>query len=136
MTLCDTGPLLALIDKRDPDHLRCAATLRSVSTPLVTSWPCITEAMHIRGERGGWFFQRELWTLWEQKVLTLRSLPEHDEQRLLDLMDKYQDTPMDLGDASLVALAERMRTRRIFTLDSDFRIYRTADGKAFEIIPE
>ena len=43
---------------------------------------------------------------------------------------------MDLADASLVAIAETLRLRKVFTLDSDFRIYRTQDGGAFEIVPE
>jgi predicted nucleic acid-binding protein len=50
-------------------------------------------------------------------------------------MQTYQDTPMSLADASLVALAEAIDLHRVFTLDSDFRIYRTVSGAAFEIIP-
>ena len=52
-----------------------------------------------------------------------------------DLMKKYQDTPMDLADASLVALAEHGKMKRIFTVDSDFYIYRLSDGSALEVIP-
>ena len=51
------------------------------------------------------------------------------------LMDKYNDRPMDLAAASLVAAAERLGSQRIFTLDSDFHIYRLADGSALECIP-
>jgi predicted nucleic acid-binding protein len=46
------------------------------------------------------------------------------EQRLQTLMAKYRNVPMDLADASLVALAEHLESNRIFTLDSDFYIYR------------
>jgi predicted nucleic acid-binding protein len=42
---------------------------------------------------------------------------------------------MDLADASLVAAAERLGLRRIFTLDSDFYIYRLLDGSALACIP-
>lgn len=42
-------------------------------------------------------------------------------------MDKYADRPMDLADATLVALAEDQGHRKIFSLDSDFHIYRIAD---------
>lgn len=52
-----------------------------------------------------------------------------------NLMKKYQDTPMDLADASLVALAEHGKMKRIFTVDSDFYIYRLSDGSALEVIP-
>jgi len=43
---------------------------------------------------------------------------------------------MDLGDAALVAVAETLGDRTVFTLDSDFRIYRLADGGTFNIVPE
>lgn len=51
------------------------------------------------------------------------------------LINKYRDIPMDLADASLLAAAEGQRLQRIFTLDSDFYIYRLADGSALECIP-
>ena len=50
------------------------------------------------------------------------------------LMEKYSDTPMDLTDASLLSLAETHAFTRIFTIDSDFNIYRLKDGNALEII--
>jgi predicted nucleic acid-binding protein len=50
-------------------------------------------------------------------------------------MEQYRDTPMDLADATLVTAAEVLRVHRIFTLDSDFKVYRTRDGRAFEIVP-
>ncbi len=50
------------------------------------------------------------------------------------LMAKYQDTPMDLADASLIAVAERLSLRRIFTIDTDFYVYRLSDGSTLEII--
>ena len=42
---------------------------------------------------------------------------------------------MDLADATLVAAAEKLRLNRILTLDSDFRIYRLAGKRYFEVIP-
>ena len=56
-------------------------------------------------------------------------------ERSAALMAKYADRPMDLADATLVALAEERGERRIFTLDSDFRIYRIHGRTHFEIIP-
>jgi len=44
---------------------------------------------------------------------------------------------MDLADAALVAVAERERVARIFTLDRrDFEVYRPARVGRFQIIPE
>ena len=50
------------------------------------------------------------------------------------LMAQYRDTPMDLADASLVAVAESRSMRRVFTVDTDFYIYRLVDGSALEVV--
>ena len=50
-------------------------------------------------------------------------------QRAFELMEQYRDQPMDLADASLVALAEAIPTRQVFTLDrKDFSVYRLRRG--------
>ncbi|WP_242541310.1 hypothetical protein [Phormidium pseudopriestleyi] len=60
---------------------------------------------------------------------------EAEYQRMKVLMEKYQDIPMDLANSSLVAVAESQKIKRIFTLDSDFYVYRLYDKDAFEVIP-
>ncbi len=50
-------------------------------------------------------------------------------------MKKYLDSPMDFADATLVALAERLNCKRIFTIDTrDFHVYRWKDQIAFDVI--
>lgn len=51
-------------------------------------------------------------------------------------MAKYADRPMGLADATLVALAEERGERRIFTLDTDFQVYRIHGRLHFEIVPD
>lgn len=132
MTLTDTGPLIALINKNDPNHRRCLdATKRLPSGPLVTTWPCFTEAMYLVFQTGGYPAQAELWRWKTAGRLHLHDLTGSEIERMATLMDKYQDRPMDLADASLMVAAEGLGVQRIFTLDSDFYIYRLADGSAF-----
>ena len=50
-------------------------------------------------------------------------------------MEQYADRPMDLDHATLVALAKEHGDRRIFTLDTDFQIYRLRSRQRFETIP-
>lgn len=135
MTLCDTGPLYSLIDARQQDHQRCRAIFPSL-LPLLTTWPCFTEAMYFAGRSGGWRLRRLLWQYVLQGLVELREHSESEHERMRDLMLLYRKVPMALADASLVVLAEKTGLRRIFTLDSDFRIYRTADGGTFDIVPE
>jgi len=47
MILVDAGPLIALIHTDDAHHARCVATLQSITEPLGTVWPALTEAMYL-----------------------------------------------------------------------------------------
>ena len=127
MILVDTGPLIALFDPRDEQHNRCRKTLKEIREPILTTIPVLTEAFHMLGaasigsdrlrefvEDGGlsvWFFDRAWLT------------------RAFELIELHADHPMDLADASLVAAAEALGTRRVFTINrKDFETYRVRRG--------
>lgn len=103
--------------------------------PTSKTWPCFTEAMYLLGEIGGHRYMSALWKLQQEKHLVLYDLTNGEIDRMAELMAKYQDTPMDMADASLVAVAESHIFKRVFTLDSDFNVYRLADGSALEPVP-
>ncbi len=136
MTLTDTGPLVALIDKRDPNHIACMQTSQQLPPgPLVTTWPCLTEAMYLLGKVGGYQYQEKLWKLRTAGRLVLRELSSIETDRAEALMSQYRNVPMDLADASLVVAAESLSLFQIFSIDSDFYIYRLADGSALNVVP-
>jgi predicted nucleic acid-binding protein len=131
--LVDTGPFVALFDPKDSLHERCKATLRSIREPLSTTVPVLTEVFHLLSPaslgsvrlrefllRGGvavWFLDQE-WM-----------------ERAFSLMERYCDHPMNLADASLIAAAEALQTRKIFTLDrDDFSTYRIRRGHRHETV--
>lgn len=135
MILIDTGPLVALTDKgQGALHHKCVSVINQLPSPLITTWPCFTEAMYFVGELRGWHGQAVLWRYVKDGGLELH-VPEPNEWvRISDLMEQYRDTPMDLADASLVSLAELRGLRRIITLDSDFYIYRVGGKESFDVI--
>lgn len=135
MTLVDAGPLIALIDAGEPDHELCISTLQTVQLPLVTTWPAFTEAMYLLGRAGGWSGQHALWQVLLNDDLAIAEQQADSAARIAHLMERYADRPMDLADATLVALAEERNSRRIFTLDQDFSIYRLHGRAHFEVIP-
>jgi predicted nucleic acid-binding protein len=102
---------------------------------MLTTWPAFTEAMYLAGREGGWKWQDLLWNWVEAGSLVVHEATASMLARMPALMERYRDLPMDLADASLVALAEERRLRQVFTLDADFRVYRAANGAAFELIP-
>jgi len=71
----------------------------------------------------------------ERNVLVLADLDPSGVARAQALMEKYRDVPMDIADATLVAVAEARHLKRVFTLDSDFAVYRLRGREAFELIP-
>lgn len=136
MTLTDTGPLVALLDADDSYHAACvAAAQRLPSGPLLTTWVCFTEAMYLLGAVGGYRYQATLWHLRSAGRLVLHDLPPGEADRRAVLMERYQDIPMDLADASLMVVAESRALHRVFTTDSDFHIYRLAEGSTLEVAP-
>ncbi len=136
MILTDAGPLIALVDKGEPDHDACVACLPNLSGPMVTTWPAFAEAMYLLGEAGGWRAQESLWSMLQEGDLEIAFQSSDDYERMRALMHKYRDQPMDLADASLVRLAEERSLRDIFTLDErDFRTYRIRGRQTFRIWP-
>lgn len=134
MTLCDAGPLIAMIDRRDAAHAACVAAIDELRLPLVTTWPAFTEAMYFLGAAAGWNHQRELWRLTTEGLLVIHPTPAAEQARIQELMQQYRDLPMDLADGSLIAAAESLGVAKILTLDADFLVYRTRDGGVMDVI--
>lgn len=135
MILIDAGPLIALLNADDPHHTRCVEAAKPLMSPLLTTWPCFTEAMYLLGSMGGYGYQETLWKMHQSGRLMIHDLTTVETIRMATLMKTYQDTPMDMADASLVVAAESLGIQAVFTLDSDFYIYRMANGTVLNVIP-
>lgn len=67
------------------------------------------------------------------EIVPLRS---DDLAPINKILAKYEDQEIQLADACLIHLAGELDTDRVFTIDqTDFRIYRTPQGKPFRILP-
>src|SRR5437763_678117 len=102
---------------------------------MLCTWPVFTEAIYFVGQNGGWLGQNALWQLVQRGDLQIASPDDQQLRRSYALMEHYQDVPMDLADASLVALAEAEDLRQIFTLDSHFRAYRLSGNRFLDVVP-
>ncbi len=90
----------------------------------------------LSGRPGKWKAQSALWSLIDTGALEIAEPTVHGLRRMRGLMEKYRDTPMDLADASLVALAEDRKLDAIFTLDSDFEVYRIEGNRPLKLFPD
>jgi predicted nucleic acid-binding protein len=129
LILVDAGPLVALIDRGEADHERCVEALSSLTAPMVTTWPALTEAMYLVGGAGGWKAQEALWRLLERGDLQLAPLDDPLQKRTRALMGKYRDTPMDLAFPDLPL--EREKEVRSGSLSAPVKV-----GFAFEAIDQ
>jgi hypothetical protein len=131
--LCDSGPLIALFDPSDGSHERCRAVLQEFRGRFVTSWPVLTEVFHFLDRPVG---RTLLWDFVLSDAVRVEEVLKGDLGRMRALMEQYADLPMDFADASLVAMAERLRVFRVFTLDRrGFAVFRPRHAESFEIFP-
>lgn len=134
MILIDTGPIVALFDKDDRHHSPCLDVLKTIREPLLTTWPVLTECFYLLNF--SWVVQDSLWLFIQRGGINIHPIEREDILRCRDLMKQYSDLPMDLADATLVALADSLDILKIFTLDhKDFSIYRFKGKKRFILIP-
>jgi len=130
--LTDSGPLIALLDRSDQHHEWAAEQFSHLSGPLLTCEGAITEATHLLQDAGV-----QPWgvlELLERKIIVVQFDLDSRHDRVLLLMKKYADTPMDFVDACLVAMTEEKRDCRLLTLDSDFRVYRRFERQTIPLI--
>jgi predicted nucleic acid-binding protein len=124
--IVDAGPLIALFNPKDAFHIRCVDFLRGSEVGLMTTWPVLTEAMHLL--KFGVDAQLRLLNWIDRGGLAIVDLAHGSASAAAGLMDKYRDRPMDLADASVVLLALQTGVRDVASIDSDFDIYRLPDG--------
>ena len=128
--LVDSGPIVALFNPSDKYHSRVKNFLKGFRQGLVSTWPVLTECLHLLSYSHK--SQDALLEWIDRGALNLQDLTLDDLKYVRSRMKKYSDLPMDLADASLMALAEKEGYRKIMSIDADFQIYRTLQGKYLE----
>ena len=130
----DTGPLVALLDRSEHNHLRCVDVLRGWQAQIVTTEAVLTEALYLLNFSKQ--AQQNCLNLFTRRAITLVPTSFGALQRIQILMQKYADVPIDYADASLVVLCEDLDVAQIFTLDKrDFTVYRRNGRDVFTIVP-
>lgn len=133
--LVDTGPLVALIRRSDRDHGRCADFAAKVNSPLLTTWPVITEAAWLL--RGNDRDVDALLQMVGDGIVSVDPLDPSAAKWIRDFNARYADQKPQLADTTLMYLADTLKLTDIFTLDvRDFSVYRRSDGLVLSIHPE
>src|SRR5205823_3167387 len=135
LAIVDTGPLYAVADQSDADHARSLAVLQRRDLGLVIPALAVAEACYLLGERLG--PAAEAAFLRGLAGFDVQAPHPDDWERIGDLVQEYADFPLGGVDASVVALAERLGTEIVITLDErHFRAIRPRHCTAFRLLPE
>ncbi len=130
--LVDTGVLVALIDRADRYHAWVCDQLKQISPPLLTCEAVISEAWFLLGRvRNGRETLVQLLTL--KQVQVCFDL-DQEWDRVSVLLQCYASVPVSLADAELVRMAELYPQSVIFTLDSDFQVYRKDRDRVIPVL--
>ncbi len=130
--LLDTGPLVALLNRREKLHARVKAVLPQLPVPLLTVEPVLTEAMYLlRGVPKG---ARAVLAMVRNGLLRVPLALEPHARELDALMSRYASVPMSIADACLVHLVGQMPDAAVFTLDSDFLVYRVRKNRPIQLV--
>ena len=136
MIVLDTSALFAALVPDQPEHAAAARVLLSEPHPRVLSPFVLAELSYLLSTRGG--HGRELALLAEvgQEAYELAPLGSEDVATCAGVIERYRDLGVGLTDASVVVLAHRARSNRIFTLDErHFRAMQPLGGGSFELLP-
>ncbi|HEY7352612.1 MAG TPA: PIN domain-containing protein [Terriglobales bacterium] len=135
--LVDSGPIVAILNRRDQYHRICTEALHAMPGPLFTCWPVITEAAWLLGQsRDGDVGLQRLLDSIESGFLSLLGLASEDAEPMALLVKKYRNIQIQVADAAMVHLAARDGFDTVFTLDyRDFSVYRLPKGRTFRVLP-
>ena len=129
--IVDTGVLVALIDKREQFHQWATEQAQNLIPPFITCEAVISETCFLlRNLHKG---KDAVLSMIEDEILQIDFSLSNEISKIKSLMSKYENVPMSLADACLVRMSELVDNSVVFTIDSDFLIYRKHGKKAIPL---
>jgi predicted nucleic acid-binding protein len=131
ITICDTGPLLAYLNRNDPHHEWAVTQMKQVRAPMLVCEAVLTEVVYfLREDR---LMVDPLFQLLEREAIRLAFDLSAHWLRIRSLMSRYRQ--MDLADASVVVMTELHARSRVLTIDrTDFSVYRRNDRQVIDFV--
>ena len=129
-SIIDTGPIKALFDDKDKYSIPIRNFFKDYKGKILTTLAIVTEVSYLLDENK--YLQLGFIEWIKDFGVQIVDISNEDFKLIHKYMEKYKDTPMDFADASIVILSNKLNINRIISLDTDFDVYRTINGKKFE----
>ncbi len=130
--IIDTGPLVALLDDTDHHHKWAVAQLSVLQGPLFTCDAVLAEACYLLKGYPRAFDQ--LADYFQKSALVCDFSSGNSATEIYAMMKRYENVPMSFADACLVRMIELTTDSAVFTIDSDFTIYRQQRRRLIPLI--
>jgi len=132
-SLLDAGPLVALLSRNDVNHDRARRVFAECAPPFRCCEAVVAEACFLmrKVHRAG---PADVVALGGRGVYSVALSAEQHWTNIETLLKKYSDRPISFADACLIRCAEIHQEPRIFTFDADFRVYRWARNRKFDLL--
>ena len=120
--LIDTGPLVALLNRRDHYHVWARSVLDTVTPPVFTCEAVLSEAYFLLSRLDGG--AEAVLALVAADIIRVEFQIGIEIAAVRQLVQRYVKVPMSFADACLVRMSELELQSVVLTLDSDFKRYR------------
>lgn len=127
--IIDSGPLVALFNKSDTYFVKAFEFIKKFSGELLSTLAVVTEVFYLLDFSVAAQLSFLKWI--QDGGITIVDVQKEDMSRIIELVEKYKDLPVDFADATLVSICERFEIYTIATFDSDFYVYRMKNNKHF-----
>jgi uncharacterized protein len=134
--IADTGFIVALALPSQPRHPECAAIYRQIKTRIFIPQIVLAETAYLIEKYAGKTALVKFMRALPVQKYEVMPMTDIDIQRAADIYLKYLDTRLDFVDASVIAIAERLKIQTILTLDRrDFSLVRPAHVDYLTLLP-
>ncbi len=131
-SIADTGIIIASLDKKDKWHEWTLTQMRGLAVPFLTCEAVIVEACFLVAHLSEG--KNRVLQLISRGILQIDFSLQTEIEAIETLIKKYADLPIDFAGACLVRMSELIDNSVVFTLDSDFYIYRKSGKKEIDLI--
>jgi uncharacterized protein len=134
--VCDTGPLLAVLNSRDKHHAAAVALFDGFDGRLVVPSLIITEVCYLAQTQVGPQAEARFLDAIVSGQLAVEHPGEQDWARIVELVRQYAGFPLGVADASVIAVAERLEVTQLASIDDrHMRAVVPRHCPGFELLP-
>jgi hypothetical protein len=135
--IADTGPLIALIDDDDHHHAAVAHYVISTRDAILVPSPVIPEVCYMLSDNLGPEVELQFVRSLAAREFRVEHFAIDDLSRAVEILEQYRDAEFGMVDATVMAMAERLKIKTILTIDRrDFSLFRPRHCDAFTLVPD